>query len=235
MRPERIQNQLSVANADREYSQRSCGVSDSGRRAEDSQSPRLSPRRSRNSLHELLVASANPRVAELVDAPDSNPGTERCARSIRATGTVLLAAIVVLIALLLVSPRAEAHEPGRAECRTYAQMHYLVTGSKRAANRAGRACRIAAAKHVLTHPLPDAQIPWTLRRIRHCESGGNYRAQNRHSTASGAYQYLDTTWGGHMGYAKARLAPPRVQDRRAIRDFRRGGTAPWAASAGCWR
>jgi len=160
---------------------------------------------------------------------------------------VLSVTILTLIIGLLVAPRAaQAHEVGRAECRTYEQMHALVSGSRAAAARMGRRCRTAAARHMLTHPLPIELVPPILRRIRDCESGDRlasgravpgshrYGAQNRVSTASGAYQFLDTTWGGHLGYAKARHAPPRVQDQRAIRHWSTYGTAPWNESRGCW-
>jgi hypothetical protein len=93
---------------------------------------------------------------------------------------------------------------------------------------------------MLQHPLPN--LPALLVAIRACESGGgvfgryNYKADNASPTsdASGAYQYLDSTWGGHMGYSRALYAPPRIQDRRALRDIRNGGTSPWAASQSCW-
>ncbi len=54
-----------------------------------------------------------------------------------------------------------------------------------------------------------------LATIRMMESGGNYSAQNPTSSASGAYQFLDTTWGGYGGYPRAKNAPPSVQDRKA--------------------
>jgi hypothetical protein len=54
-----------------------------------------------------------------------------------------------------------------------------------------------------------------LAAIRAIESGGDYGAAARSSTASGAYQFLDSSWGGYGGYRRARDAPPEVQDAKA--------------------
>jgi hypothetical protein len=54
-----------------------------------------------------------------------------------------------------------------------------------------------------------------LATIRQLESGGNYTARAAGSTASGAYQFIDQTWGGYGGYPRAWLAPPDVQDAKA--------------------
>lgn len=61
---------------------------------------------------------------------------------------------------------------------------------------------------------PDV-VRRALATIRTMESGGNYVAQNPNSSASGAYQFLDSTWGGFGGYARAKDAPPAVQDQKA--------------------
>lgn len=57
--------------------------------------------------------------------------------------------------------------------------------------------------------------------IRTIESGGDYSSPPNNGGASGAYQYIDSTWGGFDGYQSAYLAPPEVQDARAASDVQR--------------
>lgn len=52
--------------------------------------------------------------------------------------------------------------------------------------------------------------------IRTLESGGDYTVEASGSTASGAYQFLDSSWGGYGGYQRAADAPPEVQDAKAV-------------------
>jgi Peptidase family M23/Transglycosylase-like domain len=51
--------------------------------------------------------------------------------------------------------------------------------------------------------------------IRAIESGGNYTAQSRGSSASGAYQFIDSTWQSLGGTGHAKDAPAAEQDARA--------------------
>jgi len=55
--------------------------------------------------------------------------------------------------------------------------------------------------------------------IRQLESGGDYTARAPRSSASGAYQFLDDSWGGYGGFARAYLAPPAVQDAKAAENI----------------
>jgi len=57
------------------------------------------------------------------------------------------------------------------------------------------------------------------------ESGGNIRAQNPTSSASGKWQFIASTWAGFGGYSEAYLAPESVQDAKAAQ--------LWANGAGC--
>lgn len=82
--------------------------------------------------------------------------------------------------------------------------------------------------------------------VRHHESDrgpwphiNGYTAQNPTSSASGAYQYLRSTWqtvssrAGHAGYATAASAPWYVQDAVALWHYKNLGPSAWAGS-GCY-
>jgi murein DD-endopeptidase MepM/ murein hydrolase activator NlpD len=74
----------------------------------------------------------------------------------------------------------------------------------------------AGVRHVL---VDDIQV--ILATIRELESHGRYDAMPNRALASGAYQYIPSTWNGYGGYAEAYLAPPEVQDERARLDVER--------------
>lgn len=74
---------------------------------------------------------------------------------------------------------------------------------------------------------------------RTVESGHDYSAigpPTQWGTAKGAYQFLDSTWGGFAGYSRADAAPSHVQDQRAAQlmteYYQRFGS--WALVAISW-
>ena len=68
--------------------------------------------------------------------------------------------------------------------------------------------------------LPS-QIANILATIRYLESRGDYSAPPNKGQASGAYQFIESTWDGYGGYPHAYLAPPQIQDERAALDVER--------------
>lgn len=91
----------------------------------------------------------------------------------------------------------------------------------------------------------EVQLNPVLTCIRRHESdngayphANGYAAKNPRSTASGGYQFLNSTWrnvssaAGHPGYSQARHAPWYVQDAVAIWVVQNQGTSAWRGS-GC--
>lgn len=95
----------------------------------------------------------------------------------------------------------------------------------------------AVAQAVEAHRRSVQNHPF-LACVRAHESGGNYTAQNPSSSASGAYQFLTSTWrnvsarAGHPGYPRASAAPWWVQDAVALWLYSNGGRSAWAGT-GC--
>lgn len=95
----------------------------------------------------------------------------------------------------------------------------------------------AQRRSVQAHPF--------LACVRHHESDpggwphtGGYTAQNARSSASGAYQFIDSTWrtvsarAGYPGYSRALQAPWWVQDAVALHTIEHGGRSHWNGT-GC--
>jgi hypothetical protein len=69
--------------------------------------------------------------------------------------------------------------------------------------------------------------------IRNRESHGDPVAQNPSSTASGLYQFLDTSWiayGGGQFAPRAWMATPQQQSQVAIWAYQQSGFSPWGYS-----
>jgi peptidoglycan hydrolase-like protein with peptidoglycan-binding domain len=74
---------------------------------------------------------------------------------------------------------------------------------------------------------PSGPLPRVLVRIALCESGGNPRAVSRDGRYRGKYQFTLATWRALGGRGDPADAPEWLQDRLALKLYRRSGTAPW--------
>ncbi len=58
------------------------------------------------------------------------------------------------------------------------------------------------------------------------ESGGDPLAENPYSSASGLWQFIDSTWANYGGYSHASYAPASVQNAKAA--------LVWDGGRGCY-
>ncbi len=73
----------------------------------------------------------------------------------------------------------------------------------------------------------DSSVRAMLERIAKCESGGDPKAVSASGRYRGKYQFSRTTWRSVGGKGDPAKATEREQDRRALKLYRRDGTAPW--------
>jgi len=138
--------------------------------------------------------------------------------------SVSIAAIVILSAVSSVSCTPE-------EVATYLTLNPTEQA----------AVHTAIAEQSAVTARPTGQPGGFLACVRRRESGGNYSAENPTSTASGAYQFLDSSWrtlsarAGYGGYGgHAAYAPAWVQDAVAVWTVENIGRSPWySASKPC--
>lgn len=95
------------------------------------------------------------------------------------------------------------------------------------------------------HGVPNqARHVWLCIRSHESLHAGHYRAQNPVSSASGAGQWIDSTWRGvakwvkvdgefvARAYDRAKYAPPWVQDAAFVHVWKRDGLSMWRGT-GC--
>jgi hypothetical protein len=73
----------------------------------------------------------------------------------------------------------------------------------------------------------SVRIPAALRRIAECESGGNPRAVSPGGRYRGKYQFSRSTWRNIGGEGDPAAAPEWLQDRLALKLYKKHGSAPW--------
>jgi hypothetical protein len=77
------------------------------------------------------------------------------------------------------------------------------------------------------HLRKRRRLPRVLRRIAKCESGGDPTRVSRDGRYRGKYQFTRSMWRHMGGRGDPAEAPEWLQDRLALRLYRRSGTDPW--------
>jgi Transglycosylase-like domain/Putative peptidoglycan binding domain len=75
--------------------------------------------------------------------------------------------------------------------------------------------------------IRSTSLPRILRRIAECESGGDPTAVSRSGRYRGKYQFSRDTWRSLGGEGDPAKASEWLQDRMALKLYRRSGRAPW--------
>jgi hypothetical protein len=112
--------------------------------------------------------------------------------------------------------------------RRFQRRHDLVAdGIVGPLTRGALGLRPFSSRSVRRSSGQSMRVPAVLRRIAECESGGNPRAVSPGGQYRGKYQFSRETWHGLGGKGDPADAPEWLQDRLALRLYRRSGTAPW--------
>ena len=155
---------------------------------------------------------------------------------------VMILAVATLLVIWVVWEMTEPQTPAPVEPPQATVEPDSRAAAIRAASRDGDRAPVSGA--VTTDPSggPDrtgkkdrAVVGQTLRCIREAESGGDYRAENPVSSASGAWQFIDSTWESVTGLpAPASAYSRKVQDAAALELWAGGaGAGHWVTAGAC--
>ncbi len=145
-----------------------------------------------------LPAATDPLVPDTTAPPDATFPSRTPSSPPLADSTVASA------------PTDTSPPPPAAETTTVAPSPTAAAGSAQAAVPASVPLAGLVASGVPADVVLDT--------IRTVESDGRYEIGPNRAGASGAYQYIPSTWAGYGGYAEAYQAPAEVQDERARAD-----------------
>jgi len=110
---------------------------------------------------------------------------------------------------------AHAKAVKAAQAKVY-RIHLAKVKAEKAAkaklhNKTVQAKKVVKKVHKTYTKAKKVSLSGIASCIAKYESGGNPRAQNPHSSASGLFQFVDGTWNNFGGYARAMYAPISVQ------------------------
>jgi hypothetical protein len=167
----------------------------------------------------------------------TDPTTTTGARSSGRRRTGLVAA-ALLLSLVAAACQGPAHEwvpdfngDGAITEDEISRQRQAITAEFVAAVEAQR-------RQVQAHPFLTCVRRQESDRAGAYPYAGGYGIANPYSSASGAYQFIDSTWrnvsakAGHPGYSRAMFAPWYVQDAVALWLVNNGGRSAWNGT-GC--
>jgi hypothetical protein len=99
----------------------------------------------------------------------------------------------------------------------------VVDGVVGPQTRAALGLRPFSSRSLRTSP----RLPRMLRLIAECESGGDPTAVSAGGRYRGKYQFSMESWAALGGEGAPADAPEWLQDRLALKLYRRAGTSPW--------
>lgn len=175
-----------------------------------------------------------PQALAISDTPDAHP------QLANVVATAFVVGAKEPFRIITKQPKdMRANYTKMIQAKAAVEQAALVLAQQQAAQAAANALTQQVASQTLATPpaaaTPSTSLPAVFTAIVRCESGGDYTDVNKSgSTASGAYQFLDSTWNNFDGYSRAMYAPPAVQDQRALIEYNSSGTSAWAASQSCW-
>jgi hypothetical protein len=92
-----------------------------------------------------------------------------------------------------------------------------------------RALHLRPFSRTSVHHRRHVRLPRVLRLIAKCESGGDPTAVSGDGRYRGKYQFTRSTWRRLGGRGDPAKAPEWLQDKLALKLYRREGVEPWGA------
>ena len=148
--------------------------------------------------------------------------------------------IALLIALwsvfLIIAPKMAS---GRKEFPKTYQLSDTHIFERLGANFSPRIILEDRIRNIITSKAIESSIdPELLKRIAYCESGFQISVKNKNSTASGIFQFLDSTFISQAkayGMEWSDKNSPEIQAELAAKIIADGGIKHWYASKNCWQ
>lgn len=145
--------------------------------------------------------------------------------------------ILLLIALWLIAARAGGSQsPKNAPQREFSSQQYIIAHNS-VLNDLRALEKAKLRSMIISKAIKNNIDPDLFLRIAICESGLQKNSQNKNSTASGIFQFLNSTFikqAKAYGLRSTDKNNPEIQAELAALMISDGGIHNWSASRSCW-